>query len=184
MAVVAEAADGHETLRAVREVPADVLVLDVRMPGPGFLETLSHVQARAPGLRVLVLSMQPEDHFALRTLRAGAAGYLSKERSSEELVSAIRKVHAGRRYLTSALAEQLAEGLDAESERPLHEGLSNRELEVLLRLARGHAAVDIAAELNLSPKTVSTYRARVLTKLSLRTNADLARYAVEQDLLE
>lgn len=181
--VVGEAADGDATLRLAREVPADVLLLDVRMPGPGFLETLRHVRARAPALRVLVLSVQPEDHFAVRALRAGAAGYLSKERSSEELVQAVRRVHGGQRYLTSAVAERLADHLGADGVRPPHEDLSDREHEIFVRIAMGEAVSDIAADLSLSPKTVSTYRARVLSKLGLKTNADLARYAVEHDLL-
>lgn len=181
--VVGEAADGDATLRLAREVPADVLLLDVRMPGPGFLETLRHVRARAPALRVLVLSVQPEDHFAVRALRAGAAGYLSKERSSEELVQAVRRVHGGQRYLTSAVAERLADRLGTDGVRPPHEDLSDREHEIFVRIAMGQAVSDIAADLSLSPKTVSTYRARVLSKLGLKTNADLARYAVEHDLL-
>jgi len=182
MQVVAEASAFPEALRRLHDVGADVWVLDVSMPGGSILGTLQQLQAWGEGHRVLVLSMHPEDSLAVRILRAGAAGYLTKSRAPDELVTAIRRVHAGGRYIPPALAEKLL-GLLDDADRPPHEALSDREYSVLMRLARGHRPTDIADELGLSVKTVSTYRSRVLDKLGLSSNADLIRYSLDHDLL-
>lgn len=182
MSVVGEAADGDETLVLIGRTEADVLLVDVSMPGPGVLEIIRRLNAATPRLRILVLSVHSEDQYALRTLRAGAAGYLMKDRTPEELAGAIRKVSRGGRYVSDSLAEKLVADLGAEDKAPPHERLSNREYQVLTHLAAGRSAKEIAASLAVSPKTVATYRARVLEKLNLATTADLIRYALEHEL--
>ena len=181
--VVAEARDGEEVLEQVGRVPADVLLLDVAMPGPGFLEVLDAVRTREPSLRVLVLSVHPEDQYAMRALRAGAAGYLTKDHSPEALVEAIRKVSLGGTYVSATLAERLARGLRTDSAATAHEGLSDREYEVLCFLGSGQTVKDIAATLGLSVKTVSTYRSRLLQKMGFEANSDLVRYVATHGLL-
>ena len=183
MRVVAEARNGEEVLEQVGRVPADVLLLDVAMPGPGFLSVLEAVRAREPTLRVLVLSVHPEDQYAVRALRAGAAGYLTKDHSPEALVGAIRKVALGGTYVSAALAERLARGLRSDSGVPPHEALSDREYEVLCFLGSGRTVKDIAATLGLSVKTVSTYRSRLLQKMGFEANSDLVRYVATHGLL-
>jgi DNA-binding NarL/FixJ family response regulator len=182
MEVVAEAQSGQEVVELVETRECDVLVLDISMPGPGFLSTLERVRALRPRLPVLVLSVYPEEDWALRALRAGAAGYLSKTHSVEELTAAIGRLQRGGRYVSEALAERLAFALGPDFERPAHEVLSNREYEVLCLLAQGKLVKEIAARLGISPRTVTTYRARLLQKLGLTTTADLIRYVVEHDL--
>lgn len=182
MEVVAEAESGEEVLAAARRVESDLVLLDVSMPGPGVLELIRRLREEQPKLRVLVLSVHPEEQYAVRTLRAGAVGYLMKDRTPEELAGAIRLVHQGGRYVSSSLAERLAFGLEPSSEVPRHENLSDREFEVLCLLASGLTMKEIAARLDLSPKTISTYRARILEKMELRTTADLIRYAIKNDL--
>jgi DNA-binding NarL/FixJ family response regulator len=185
MQVVAEAVDGNEAIVMARQQEdADVMLLDVSMPGPGFLETMKRIRNDRPDLRVLVLSVHPEDHYAVRALRSGASGYLTKDHSPDELAAAIRRVHTGRKYVTAALAERLAVDLDPAPERPPHELLSNREFEVLLAIVSGKSIKEVAATKNLSPKTVSTYRTRILKKLDVTSNADLVRYAIEHKLGE
>jgi len=179
--VVAEAEDGHAVLEAARQYSADVLLLDLRMPGPTFSELLRGVQQLKPDLPVLVLSGYPEERFALRVLRAGAAGYVPKELSSQQLLEAIRRVALGKRYVSSALGERLVESLRGDGKVP-HERLSQREFEVLRLLGSGLNVKQIAASLTINPKTVTTYRARLLAKLNVRTTADLIRYAVENEL--
>jgi DNA-binding NarL/FixJ family response regulator len=183
MRVVAEARDGEEVLEQVGRVPADVLLLDVAMPGPGFLGVLEAVRTREPALRVLVLSVHPEDQYAVRALRAGAAGYLTKDHSPEALVEAIRKVALGGTYVSATLAERLARGLRSDSGVPAHETLSDREYEVLCFLGSGRTVKDIAATLGLSVKTVSTYRSRLLQKMGFEANSDLVRYVATHGLL-
>jgi DNA-binding NarL/FixJ family response regulator len=184
MAVLGEAQNAHEVLQMLRQGDWDVLVLDVGMPGRGGFEILSEVRASHPDLPVLMLSMHPEEQYGVRALKAGAAGYLSKESAPEELVKAIRKVHAGGKYVSPSLAERLASVLGEGADRPPHERLSDREYEVMLRLASGKTVTEIADLLCLSVKTISTYRARVLEKMALRTNAELMRYAVDNRLVE
>jgi two-component system invasion response regulator UvrY len=182
--VVGEAADGNELMAKLGATPADVLLLDVTMPGTRFPTLLADLKARYPALRVLVLSMQPEDQFAERALRDGAAGYLSKERSSQELLEAIRKIVRGGTYVSPSFAEHLAVTVRERLPAARHEALSDREHEVLRLIGAGRTGNAIAAELALSAKTVSTYRTRILRKLGLRTSADLIRYALQHQLAE
>lgn len=184
LSVVAEAENGQDALNKVRAEPWDVLVLDMSMPGRGGLDILKDVRRERPETRVLVLSMHPEDQFAVRMLRAGASGYVTKETAPDQLVAAVRKVLTGGRYISPSLAEKLAFDVDRDSDRPLHEKLSDREFQVLRRLAMGKTVQEIAAELMLSPKTISTYRARVLEKLELKSNAELIHYAIGNKLVE
>ncbi len=180
--VVDEAIDGDDVLSKVKNEGVDVVLLDVSMPGPGFLETLRRLRELRPGVRVLVLSVHPEDQYAVHALRAGASGYLTKDHSANELAEAIRKVHEGRRHLTESLQDRLADSLDSGGEKPLHELLSSREFQVFCMLGAGKSVTDIAEELELSPKTVSTYRARILEKTKLSGNAEVIRYAVQHGL--
>lgn len=180
--VVAEVGTADELTTKLRDTPADVVLLDVAMPGPGVLEILRQLKATHPSLRCLVLSMYAEEQYAVRALKAGAAGYLTKDRPPEELIAAVQKVCRGGVHVSPTLAERLARGLAAGSERSPHEALSDREFEVLKQIAAGDSVKAIGARLGLSPKTVSTYRARILEKLGLKTNADLVRYALEHRL--
>jgi two-component system invasion response regulator UvrY len=184
LSVVGEADNGQDALNLVRSEPWDVLVLDMSMPGRGGLDILKDVRRERPETRVLVLSMHPEDQFAVRMLKAGASGYLTKESAADELVKAVRKVLTGGRYISPALAEKLAFDVDRDSDKPLHEKLSDREFQVMRRLAAGKTVQQIADELMLSPKTISTYRARVLEKLELQSNAELIHYAIGNQLVE
>ena len=184
MRLVDEAVDGNEVIAKIGAADVDVLLLDVNMPGPGFLNTLRRVTSERPDIRVLVLSVHPEDQFGVRSLRAGAAGYLTKERTPEELVEAIRRVHRGGKYITPALAESMAFHLGTNVEAPPHELLSDREFEVLGMLGSGRSVTEIAAHLTLSPKTVSTYKTRVLEKLKLKNGAALIRYTLEHGLVD
>jgi two-component system invasion response regulator UvrY len=184
MQVTGEAASGPETLDRVRDDSYDVVVLDITMPGRSGFDVLKELRVERPGLPVLVLSMHPEEQFAVRLLKAGAAGYLNKESAPEELVKAIRKVVAGGRYVSPTLAEKLAFEIDAGSDRLAHETLSDREFQVMRMMASGRTVKEIAAELALSVKTISTYRARILTKMNLHTNAELIHYAITNQLVE
>jgi two-component system invasion response regulator UvrY len=181
--VVAEAGTGDEAVRALADTPADVLVLDVSMPGPGFLDLLERLQAAHPKVRSVVLSMHPESQYAVRALRAGAAGYLTKEQSPEFLVEAIRKAHGGGVYASPSLGEALASGVRRREQREPHEALSDREMEVLVRLGAGQSVKAIAADLALSRKTVSTYHTRIRRKLDLDSDAELVRYTLEHRLV-
>lgn len=183
IAIRSEAVNGHQAVELVHDPDVNVLILDITMPGPGFLETMRLVRESRPDLPVLVMSVHPEEHYAVRSLRAGAAGYLTKERSADELIAAIRRVHEGGKYVSPSLAEKLAFEVGPERDRPLHEVLSNREYEVLCRLGSGKRVKEIAEELELSPKTVSTYRTRLLEKMKLRTSAELIKYALEHGLV-
>jgi two-component system, NarL family, invasion response regulator UvrY len=181
--VVGEAATGEEVLRQLRLTDPDVLLCDVTMPGPGIVRLLAQVRRARPALRVLVLSVHPEDLYAVRLIKAGAAGYLNKDRSPEELVQGIRRVHAGRRYVSAQLAEELAARVGRDSMASPHERLSDREFEVLCRLGAGFSVKEVALALGLSSKTVSTYRARLLEKMRLRTKADLVHYVHSRGLV-
>lgn len=180
--VTAEAADGRAALDLVRAGGFDVLVMDLSMPGQGGVDALVAIRARAPALPVLILSGFPEEHYATALLRHGASGYLNKECDPEEIVDAIRTVHQGRKYVTRAVAELLAEGL-VSVERPPHEQLSEREFQVFLRLAQGESIGQIAQGMSLSVKTVSTYRTRLLEKMRLSSNSDLTYYALKNGLI-
>jgi two-component system invasion response regulator UvrY len=182
--VTGEAADGKQVLDILREGEVDVILMDLSMPGHGGVDALSAVKARAPDLPVLILSGFPEAHYATALLRQGASGYLNKECDPEEIVNAIRTVVRGRRYITPAVAELLADSLSGDTEKPLHETLSEREMQVFLRLARGETVGHIADSMSLSVKTISTYRTRVMEKMKLASNSDLTYYALKNGLIQ
>ncbi len=183
MDVVGEAKNGDEALELVRTLDWDVAVLDFSMPGRSGVELIKEIKRRHPSRPVLVLSMLPEEAHAAQVFKAGGAGYINKESAGEELTAAIRKVANGGKYVSAAFAEKLATDLAPNAEKPLHESLSDREYRVMWLLASGKQINQIAAEMFLSPSTVSTYRARILKKLALTDNAALVRYAVKQRLI-
>jgi two-component system invasion response regulator UvrY len=184
MAVTGEAADGREVLRLIREHDWDVVLLDIAMPDRSGLDILKELKAEEPGLPVLMLSMYPEEQYAVRALKAGASGYLTKESIPDELISAIRKVSAGGKYVSSSLAEKLAHDLETDAERPVHETLSDREYQVMCMIAGGETLRNIADKLCLSIKTISTYRSRILEKMCMKNNAEIMRYAIKYHLEE
>jgi two-component system invasion response regulator UvrY len=184
MAVRAEAASGQEALAKIRSDVFDVVLLDISMPGRSGLEILKEIKAEHPRLPVLILSMHAEEQYAVRALRAGASGYLTKASAPDELIGAIRKVSCGRKYVSASLAEKLARELDADATRPPHEALSDREYQVMLMLASGKSVKEIADELCLSVKTISTYRTRVMEKMNMKKNAELTLYAVQNNLVD
>jgi DNA-binding NarL/FixJ family response regulator len=183
LSVIGEAGTVPEILEQLRRTPVDVLVLDIAMPGPGIVATLREVHAIQPRAQALVLTAYPETEYAVRVLRAGAAGYLTKDRSLDQLVDAIRRVYRGGMYVSPSLGEVLAARLGRAELEPDHASLSDREFQVLKALAQGEALKSIAGRLSVSPKTVTTYRTRILQKLGLGSNADLVRYALEHELL-
>jgi len=182
--VVGEARDGDEALDMVHNLDWDVAVLDYSMPGRGGVDLLAAVKHDYPERPVLILSIYPEDPHGMRALKAGAAGYITKESAAEELTAAVKKVMKGGRYVSPALAEKLAARLTPEQDRPPHERLSDREYRVMWLLASGRSLQQIAEEMHLSPSTVSTYRGRILKKLSLSSNVDLVHYAMKHRLIE
>jgi len=182
MEVAAEAATGEETLVKARQSNPNVVLLDVSMPGRGGVETAQELKRANPRVRVLMLTMHPEDQYAVLCLKLGADGYITKDVPPEVLLEAVRKVASGRKYVSSNLAERLATDLSGAGDRPAHELLSSREFEVMRKIAAGRTASEIAAELHLSVKTVSTYRSRVLQKMNLKTNADIMHYAFRAGL--
>lgn len=179
-----EAKTAQEALESVRQQNWDVVILDISMPGKSGLDVLGDMHRLRPKLPILFLSMHPEGQYARRALRAGAAGYLTKESVPDELRDAVRRVQSGRRYVSATLAEQLAFDLRRESDLPAHELLSDREFQVLRMLASGKTVKQIADEIALSVKTVSTYRARILQKTGMNTTAELIRYAIEARLVD
>jgi DNA-binding NarL/FixJ family response regulator len=183
MVAAGEASTGGEVLQAVRQDAYDVLVLDISMPGGGGLEVLKQLKSLECDLPVLILSIHSEKQYATRALKSGAAGYLTKDSAPEELITAIREIAQGRKYITASLATTLAQQLD-DSGQAAHETLSDRELQVMRRLASGETVTQIAHTLSLSVKTVSTYRTRILHKLALESTADIIRYALERKLVE
>ena len=182
--VVGEAVDGHEVLQRVRDADFDVLLLDLSMPGKSGMDLIKQVKTERPRLRILVLSMHAEQQYAVRAVRAGASGYLTKESATTQLVAAIRKVAAGGAFISPEVAEQLALGAMPKAEGPPHAALSDREYEVFRLLVSGKTVTDIADRLNLSVKTVSTHKARLLEKMGMATPADLVRYAIAHRLTD
>ena len=182
--VAAEAGNGADTLRLAREQRVDLIVLDISMPGKSGWEILHDIRREESPPAVLVLSMHPEDQYAVRMLRAGAAGYISKESAADELITAIRRVASGRRYVSAAVAEHLAIAAGRDISQPPHELLSNREFQVMELLVAGKPIKEIADTMFLSEKTVTTYRARILEKLSLKNNVELTRYVIDHRLLD
>ena len=184
MSVVGEAATGAETVSLVRTEPYDVVLLDISMPDRNGVDTLKQLKQIRPEMPVLMLSAHAEEQYAVNLLRAGAAGYVSKETASTQLVQAIRTVTRGRKYVSPDLAQVLADGVTGQGDAPLHASLSQREFQIFCKLAGGMPVSKIAAELFLSVKTVSTYRSRVLEKMAMKTNADLTYYAIKNNLVD
>ncbi len=182
--IVGEAASGDELVRLVRDTAVDVAIVDMNMPGPSGLDLVKSLVAEFPRLPILVLSAHPEDQYAVRVVRAGAKGYLTKESAESELVAAVRRVTAGERYLTQGLAESLLKALDIAPGADPHAALSDREYQVLRLLASGMTVGDIGEHLALSVKTISTYRSRLLQKMGMSNNAELTRYALEHGIVD
>ena len=184
MTVVGEASNVVELFKALERLVVNIVLLDITMPGESGLDALKELRQKHPGLPVLILSFHPEHRFAVRALKAGAAGYLTKESAAEEVAQAIRKVIGGGKYVSAALAEQLATELDEQGGKLLHETLSDREFQVMRLIAAGKKSSEIAAELAVSVNTVNTYRMRILEKMRMESNVELSRYAVEHGLIE
>jgi DNA-binding NarL/FixJ family response regulator len=182
--VEAEAATGQEVLDYVRQTPFDVVVLDISMPGKSGLEILKEMKANHHRLPVLILSIHPEEQYAMRVLRAGASGYLTKDSAPEELIKAVRKVAAGGKYITPSIAEKLAWQMEAKDDKPPHERLSDREYQVMQLIASGKTVKTISEELVLSVKTISTYRSRILEKMDLKNNAEITHYAIKNRIVD
>jgi two-component system invasion response regulator UvrY len=182
--VVDEASNGTEALAKVKHAKCDVLLLDISMPGRSGLEILKDLKHEAPSLSVLILTMHPEEQYAVRVLKAGASGYLTKESAPDELIEAIRKVSKGGKYISPTLAEKLAFDLEIDTGRPPHETLSDREFQVLRMIASGKTVTEIADEMVLSVKTISTYRSRILEKMRMKTNAELTYYSIKNQLVD
>lgn len=183
ISVIGDASTANELFQLLASAPVDVVLLDVSMPGSTLVETLKQLREKHPSIKVLVLSVHPEDQWAVRALRAGAQGYLTKDHSPEQLVQAIRRVARGGKYVSATLAEKLAGLVDDGRTHAPHERLSDREFEVLRALGSGMQVKDVAAQLNLSAKTVSTYRSRLLDKMGLKSKSDLVQYVVSHELL-
>jgi DNA-binding NarL/FixJ family response regulator len=181
---VDEARNGQETVSKVRKSEYDLVVLDIKMPGKSGLDVLKEIKQHRPKLPVLILSMHPEEQFAIRAMRAGASGYLTKECAGDELVLAIRKALKGERYISGSLAQILAGELDSDSEKPLYEILSDREYQVMLMIASGKPVGAIARELCLSVKTISSYRANILLKTRMKNSAEITHYAIQNKLVD
>jgi DNA-binding NarL/FixJ family response regulator len=184
LCVVGEAANGREAIDLVRSAEMDVLVMDLSMPGQSGIDALKMIRAKAPNVGVLILSGYPEEHYAVSLMRQGACGYLNKECEPEEIVEAIRTIALGKRFVTPAVAEMLAQQPDHDRAVPMHEQLSEREFQVFFKLAKGETTGQIASELSLSIKTVSTYRMRLLEKMGLHSNSDLTYYALKNELMD
>lgn len=184
MVLAGEAADSDDVLEHIRQDSYDAVVLDLSMPGRGGLEILPEIRSFRPNLPILILSMHAEEKFAVRAIKAGANGYLSKMSDAGDVVDAIRKVLTGERYISARLAETLAALDDDGADRPAHHSLSDREFQVMCKIACGKTVSQIAEEFALSVKTVSTYRSRVLEKMNMRSNAELTRYAIQQELVD
>ncbi|HTI92920.1 MAG TPA: response regulator transcription factor [Puia sp.] len=182
-ALIEEVSDAEDLFKKVMRESWDVVISDISMPGRSGLEVLQQIRQDYPKLPILILSVYPEDQYAIRVLRAGASGYLTKDSAPEELVKAVNQLLLGKKYITPSLAEKLATILDHDAEKMPHEYLSDREFEVMKLLAAGKSVSEIAGKMSLSVTTVSTYRARIMTKMNVKTNADLTLYAIENKLL-
>ena len=182
--LVGEASNTMELFKLLEETEVDLVVLDITMPGRSGLDIISDLKNLNDHIRILVLSMHPEERFALRALKAGASGYLSKEVAAKELVAAIKKIMSGGRYISATLAEYLAINFDKELDKLPHETLSNREFEIFRLIAKGKSVGQIAEELILSVNTITSYRSRMMEKMNFSTNAEIVRYAIENNLIE
>jgi DNA-binding NarL/FixJ family response regulator len=181
---VDEAGTGQEALEKVKKGRFDMVLLDISMPGMSGLEALDALKKLNPSLPVLILSIYPEEEYAVRALKAGASGYLTKKSAPDELITAIRKLARGERYISPSLAEFLATHLTDEKDRPLHDSLSNREFQVMRLIVSGKSLKEIAGVMALSPKTISTFRTRILQKLQMKSNAELIQYTMKNNLME
>lgn len=178
-----EASNGLEAIQISRKENLDLVLLDISMPGRNGLDTLKQIRSDGNKTNILILSVQPEDQYAIRVLKAGASGFLNKDSAPEELLNAVRVVMSGKKYISAAIAEKLAQSLSAPFDKPLYENLSDRELQVLQLIASGKTVSNIAKELTLTVNTISTYRARILEKLQLNNNAEITRYALDNNLV-
>jgi DNA-binding NarL/FixJ family response regulator len=183
MLVADEAGNGQEVLNLIRKKDYDLVLLDISMPGRSGLEILKDLKSEKPKLPVLILSIYPEEQYAIRALRAGASGYMTKASAPNELILAIRKISEGGKYISASLAEKLAYYLDGDAAKPPHETLSDREYQVMLMIASGKTVTEIANELCLSVKTISTYRTHILEKMKMKNNAEITLYAVQNKLV-
>jgi two-component system invasion response regulator UvrY len=182
-AIIEEVNDAEEVIKKTVSHEWDIIICDLSMPGRSGLDVVQQVKQNCPRLPVLILSIHPEEQYAIRVLKAGAAGYLSKDAATEELVQAVQRVLQGRKYVSAAIAEKMAAELDLDQTKPLYERLSDREFDVFKFIAAGKTVSDIAGQLSLSITTVSTYRARILAKLDMKSNAELTRYGLENKLI-
>ena len=182
--LVGETSNPFEVVDQIQKSKCEILILDLSMPGKSGLDVLKEIKTFVPEVKVLIMTMLPEGQFAKRTLKAGASGYLTKDSAGEELITAIRRIASGRKYVTQALAEKLADDLDDTFEKPPHEILSDREFQILKMMAKGKSQTDIADELSISISTVNTYRSRIREKLGLHSNAELIHYAFQNNLIE
>jgi len=180
---IGEARDGNEALTILKVDAYEVVLLDISLPDQNGLEVLKYIKSKWPSTNVLMLSMHPQEQYAIRALKLGASGYLTKDTASEELIAAIKKVSAGGKYISQSLAENLALHLDDDSNRQKHEVLSNREFEIMIKIANGKSLQEIGDELFISVKTVSTYRCRIMEKMGLKKNTELTRYCIENNLI-
>jgi len=181
--VIGEACNSDELFKLLDKHEIDIIILDISLPDRSGLDLISDIKTKSPNIKILILTMHPEDRFALLALRAGASGYITKEKASKSLVDALRIINDGRKYISSSLAEHLASELDMNYEKPVHESLSTREFEVMRLIAEGKAVRDIADKLCISANTVTSYRSRIMQKMRMKTNAEIIRYAVENKLI-
>jgi DNA-binding NarL/FixJ family response regulator len=184
MSVVGEACDSIELHDQLKRLQVDIIIMDISLPGRSGLDLVNDLKKSYPEIKVLILSMHPEERFAIRALKAGAAGYLTKQSAAQELVKAIKRVMNGGKYISPALAEQLALEIESPSDKPAHELLSNREFEIMRMIGFGKSVSEIGEELSLSVNTVTSYRARIMEKMKMKTNAELIRYAIQHQLVE
>ncbi len=182
--LVGETANSFEIIEQIRVNKCDVLILDLSMPGKHGLDVIKEIKSIYPETKILIMTMMPEDQFAKRTLKAGASGYLTKESAPDELITAIRRIASGRKYVSQSLAEKLAQDLDDSAEKPIQDLLSDREFQVMKMMAKGKSQTDIADELSISISTVNTYRSRIFKKLNLHSNAELIHFAFQNNLIE
>lgn len=181
--VIGEAQNAEEMFELLSKNEIDIVILDITLPGRSGLDLIGEIKTHYPAVKVLILSMHPEDRFAVRALRAGAYGFITKGTASKILIEALRKIADGRKFITPTLAEHLAFELDVDHNKPLHENLSNREFEVMRLIAEGKSVSEIAEMLFISVNTVTSYRARIMEKMKMKTNAEIIRYAIEQNLI-
>ncbi len=184
MEVIGEAADTETLFEKLNDNEVDIIILDISLPGRSGLDILKDINDLFPSVKILVLSMHPEERFAVRAIKAGAAGYLTKQSVAEDLVKAIRKIAGGGKYISTSLAEHIAFEIGGDLNKPLHENLSNREFEVLRMISAGKTVSEIAESLSLSVNTVNSYRSRIMDKMNMKSNAELIRYALENQLVE